>query len=188
MSTKNHALNLFRTMYEERTIRDRLYEVVSLCGDQREADTLQALATQHNAASNRAMMALQDLGYCAYRDDQNDDTPTLRKAGQVVAYWDEYEGVTEATPFDHVDGCTATEYDDGHTFEYTFSRAESGHMFMDTAMDGEPCGDWIGHRCVYGVRTDTPWIRDPFRTFGRIYLTDLQREALGNATQQAVAC
>lgn len=71
--------------------------------------------------------------------------------------------------------------DDGHKFEFRIERAKSGKYFQLMFMDGEYCGDWTGRRCIYGVKTDTPWIRDPFRTYGKIYLTEGMVQALRNA-------
>lgn len=99
MTTKREALELFNTMYTERTIRDHYFDIRSLCTDESESKQLTDMAFKHNAASNDAMMRLQDAGYSAFRDDDNDYTPTLRKNGLTIATWSECNGVTEAAPY-----------------------------------------------------------------------------------------
>lgn len=96
-TTKAQALELFNTMYRERTIRDHYYAILSIAPES-EADTVRSAAKDHNAASNKAMQELEQLGYYAYRDEENEYMPTLAYGNIVIAYWDEYKGIIEVTP------------------------------------------------------------------------------------------
>lgn len=96
MKASRKTLDLFAHMYEERTLRDYLYAAMGLCVDgSHEAEVLRRFAKRHNTESNRAMMALNSMGYSAYRDEEAGDTPTLVRNGETVAYWHEHEGVIE---------------------------------------------------------------------------------------------
>lgn len=97
MMYKRQALDLFETMYTERTMRDHLDECLFLCKEgSKEADILHQLERDHNTRSNQAMMDLWQLGYDAFRDSRNNEIPTLMHGDVVVAYWDECEGIQEA--------------------------------------------------------------------------------------------
>lgn len=103
MTTKREALEIFNTMYTERTMRDHYYDIRALCTNESESKQLTEMACKHNAASNEAMMTLDNAGYCAFRDESNNSIPTLCMGDQVIAYWDEYKGVEPVAPV--VDPC-----------------------------------------------------------------------------------
>ena len=80
-----------------------------------------------------------------------------------------------------VKGNSVFEDIDGSMYEFRYVRAESGKWHQLMFDEGEWCGEWLGDRCVYGVKTDSPWIRSPFTTFGKVYLEPEHVEALRNA-------
>lgn len=95
MKASKKALELFATMYEERTIRDRLMDAMDLCKDEEERAEILEIMTKHNRKSNAACAKLHDMGYFACRDEDNDYVPTMWRCRQVVAYWDERDGIIE---------------------------------------------------------------------------------------------
>lgn len=70
---------------------------------------------------------------------------------------------------------------DGHEIEYRYELAESGKWFQLMWADGVYCGDWMGRRCIYGLKTENPWVRDPLRAGGKIFLTSDMIKALRSA-------
>lgn len=161
MKASRKALDLFARMYEERTLRDRLYSALSLCADgSHEAEVLHRFATRHNVESNRAMMALNGLGYSAYRDEEAGYTPILVRSGETVAYWHEHDGVIELQ---------SEPEEDLPRYEYGILEGFSEHSeigtaeTLDEAMEacasleadwcGNSLGDWV---CLKGEMIASP--------------------------------
>lgn len=140
--------------------------------------------------NNLISSVFTDMAWCYAEDD-------LTTHEQEIMFWVVYHNVIDycktkeaeepkaTEEVTTVNGNVVTVIEDGRVFEYIIKRSPSGNWFEYMYMDGKYCGDWSGKRCIYGVKTNAPWIRDPYRLGGKIYLTPEMIQALRNAQAAA---
>lgn len=91
--TREEAFDLFDQVYGMRTVRDTIYESLSMHHrgeiviSQKGIETFAAEAAKYNEESNSLCMRLADDGYFVSRDESNNYIPTLRHGGKAVATW-----------------------------------------------------------------------------------------------------